>query len=61
MNKLPSNTRAQILGMMVEGMSLRAIARLTGCSKNTIVKLLKDAGEACSAYQDKTLETDRCI
>ena len=51
MNKLPTERRIQILGMMVEGMSIRAIARLTGASKNTIVKLLRDAGEACSAYQ----------
>jgi hypothetical protein len=34
MNKLTSAKRAEILGMMVEGMSLRAIARLTGASKN---------------------------
>lgn len=55
MNKLPLEKRAQILGMMVEGMSIRAIARLTGASKNTIVKLLVDAGQACSEYQDRTL------
>ena len=28
---------------------MRAIARLTGASKNTIVKFLRDAGEACAA------------
>lgn len=50
MNKLPSDKRVQILGMMVEGMSIRAIARLTGASKNTIVKFLRDAGEACLDY-----------
>ncbi len=55
MNKLPANKRVQIIGMMVEGMSLRAIARMTGASKNTIVKLLRDAGRACSGYQDKAL------
>ena len=53
MNRLSTERRAQILGMMVEGMSIRAIARLTGASKNTIVKLMIDAGEACSAYQDR--------
>lgn len=55
MNKLPLEKRAQILGMMVEGMALRAISRLTGASKNTIAKLLVDAGRACSEYQDRTL------
>lgn len=51
MNKLPTERRAQILGMMVEGNSIRAIVRMPGASKNTIVKLLEDAGEAFSAYQ----------
>jgi IS1 family transposase len=60
MNKLPSAKRAEILGMMVEGVSLRAISRLTGASKNTIVKLLEDAGEAFSDYQDKHLRNLPC-
>jgi IS1 family transposase len=51
MNKLPRDVRAQILGMMVEGMSLRAISRLTGASKNTVAKLLEDAGQAFTEYQ----------
>jgi IS1 family transposase len=53
MNKLSTERRAQILGMMVEGNSIRAIVRMTGASKNTVVKLLEDAGEAFSAYQDR--------
>jgi IS1 family transposase len=63
MNKLPTETRIQILGLMVEGMSMRAIARLTGASKNTVVKFLRDAGEACARYQDETLRglTCKCI
>ena len=60
MNKLPFEKRAQILGMMVEGMSIRAISRMTGASKNTIVKLLADAGEACLAYQDQELRDLPC-
>ena len=60
MNKLTRDARAKILGLMVEGVSLRAIARLTGASKNTIVKLLADAGEAFSDYQDKTLRGLTC-
>jgi IS1 family transposase len=53
MNKLSRERRAQILGMMVEGNSIRAIVRMTGVSKNTIVKLLEDAGEAFLFYQDR--------
>lgn len=60
MNKLPAAKRAQILTMMVEGVSIRAISRMTGASKNTIVKLLADAGQACSEYQDRTLRSLPC-
>lgn len=60
MNKLPIERRAQILGMMVEGNSIRAIVRMTGASKNTIVKLLADAGEAFSAYQDRAFRNLTC-
>ncbi len=60
MNKLSREARAQILGMMVEGVSIRAISRMTGASKNTIAKLLEDAGEAFSDYQDRTLRGLTC-
>src|SRR3990170_8210010 len=60
MNRLTPGKRAQILGMMVEGVSIRAIARMTGASKNTIVKLLRDAGTAFAEYQDKALRNLTC-
>ncbi len=46
--------------MMVEGMSMRSISRMTGASKNTIVKLLADAGEAFSEYQDRVMRDLTC-
>ena len=55
MNKLSVTKRAQILTLLVEGMSLRAISRATDASINTISNLLVDAGEACSAYHDETV------
>jgi IS1 family transposase len=60
MNKLSRDRRAQILAMMVEGVSIRAIVRMTGASKNTIAKLLEDAGEAFSVYQDRVLRDLPC-
>src|ERR1700722_8208475 len=60
MNKLPSAKRAEILGLMVEGVSIRVITRLSGISKNTVTKLLEDAGEAFSDYQDRTLRNLTC-
>lgn len=52
MNRLTTQKRTQILGLMVEGMSIRAISRITGASKNTVLKLLEDAGHACMAFHD---------
>jgi IS1 family transposase len=60
MNKLDRKTRAQILHLLCEGQSIRAVTRLTGCSKNTVAKLLISAGHACAAYQDKTLRKLPC-
>lgn len=55
MNRLDRKTRAQILHLLCEGQSIRAVTRLTGASKNTIAKLLVSAGHACAAYQDRAL------
>ncbi|MGH9695737.1 MAG: IS1 family transposase, partial [Bryobacteraceae bacterium] len=55
MNKLSTAKRSAIVRALCEGVSIRGTVRLTGASKNTIVKLLAEIGEACSAYQDKTI------
>lgn len=55
MNRLDIKKRAQILSCLVEGNSLRATSRIIGVSINTVTKLLCEVGEACSAYQNKTL------
>jgi IS1 family transposase len=60
MNKLSPSKRAEIIGMMVEGMAVRAIVRLTGVSKTTILKLLEDCGEAFSEYQDAAFRNLSC-
>lgn len=49
MNKLPVAKRVQILSMLCEGSSLRAISRVADVSLNTVTKLLIDAGRACDA------------
>jgi IS1 family transposase len=53
MNKLSSAERANILHLLCEGSSIRAIERVTGVSKITITKLLVDAGQVCMDYHDK--------
>src|SRR5262245_39371526 len=60
MNKLPVAKRAQILGLLVEGNSLRATSRLADVSINTVTKLLVDVGRACAIYQDEKLRGLSC-
>jgi IS1 family transposase len=60
MNKLDREARAKILSLMCEGVSIRAITRLTGASKNTVVRLLSDVGRACAEYQDNALRNLPC-
>ena len=60
MNKLATKTRKIIIRCLVEGQSIRATARTAEVSKNTITKLLIDAGKACAAYQDKVLRGLPC-
>ena len=52
--------RAQIIGCLVEGNSIRATVRMTGAAKNTITKLLADLGEACAEFQDGELVNLPC-
>jgi IS1 family transposase len=60
MNKLTAEKRAQVVGCLVEGMSIRATVRLTGVAKNTITKLGLELGNACIEYQDKMLVNLPC-
>lgn len=52
MNRLSTAKRAQIVAMMTEGNSLRAITRMTGVSINTVTKLLVDLGSACEDFHN---------
>jgi IS1 family transposase len=55
MNRLSTERRAQLIGCLTEGMSIRGTVRATGVAKNTVIKLLCDLGQACSEYQDRAL------
>src|ERR1051326_5150789 len=56
MNKLPLETRVQILTMLCEGSSMRAISRVCDISINTVSKLLVDAGNACAAFHAENVK-----
>ena len=55
MNKLDSKTRKLIIRLLVEGNSIRATARIADVSKNTVNKLLIDAGKACEKFHDENV------
>ncbi len=60
MNRMDTNRRAQVIRCLIEGNSINSTVRLTGVAKNTVLKLLVDIGEACSAYQDRKLRHLPC-
>lgn len=56
MNGLTLEKRTQIIGLLVEGNSLRATSRLADVSINTVTKLLVEVGAACQKYHDKFVQ-----
>jgi IS1 family transposase len=55
MNNLPIEMKVQIINMLVEGSSLRAASRISGCSINTVTKLLVDVGKACQQFHNEKM------
>lgn len=55
MRKLDTKTRALIIRLLVEGNSIRATSRIADVSKNTVTKLLEDAGKACAKFHDENV------
>lgn len=55
MNKLAAEKKVQILSMLVEGSSMRAVSRVADVSINTVTKLLIDAGTVCAKFHDEAV------
>ncbi len=60
MNILNLEEKTKIISTLVEGNSIRATSRMTGHSKDTIIRLLITVGTACKKYQDQTLRNLSC-
>src|ERR1035437_8215589 len=60
MNYLTNDQRTQVIKQICEGSSIRTTVRLTGVSKNTIVKLLREMGSVCARFHDQTLRNLPC-
>jgi IS1 family transposase len=59
MNRLSIEARAKIIGMLVEGNSLRATSRMADVSINTVTKLLVEVGAAAAAFHDEAVRNVR--
>ena len=53
MNRLSHEKQAQIVNLMVEGSSLRAITRIAGASINTVSELLVELGATCEKFHNE--------
>jgi IS1 family transposase len=60
MNKLPLSKRVQIINLLVEGNSLRAMSRICDCSINTVTKLLVEVGKACEKFHNEAVQNVNC-
>jgi IS1 family transposase len=58
MNRLSREKQAQIVGALVEGNSINATVRMTGVSK--VLKLIKNLGNACAGYHNRTMRNLKC-
>ncbi len=53
MNQLSIDKRVRIVSALIEGCSVRSTSRMTGVSKDAILKLLVDIGTACAKLHDE--------
>lgn len=60
MNRKSVQDRAKILQLLVEGNSLRAAARISDVSINTVYKLFVEVGAVCASYQDSAFRNLPC-
>src|SRR5579863_10486838 len=53
MNKLDIQTRVLIVKALIDGVGVNATCRLSGAAKHTVLKLLRELGDACAKYHDE--------
>jgi transposase-like protein/IS1 family transposase len=53
--RLPLDKAEMVLSLLVEGMAIRSVERITGVNRNTIMSLLVLAGERCERLSEKKI------
>ena len=55
MNNLPRDKQIEIISALTEGMGIRAVARLTGVHRDTIMRLGARVGRGCAELHDRMM------
>ena len=59
-NILKTEKKVQVISMLCEGSSIRAVERITGVNQNTIMSLSKRVGDACQRIMDEKMRGLNC-
>src|ERR1700692_3718118 len=59
-NVLPKEKQAAVIGALAECMSIRAIERLTGIHRDTVMRLGVRVGQACAGLLDQKMRRLNC-
>ena len=59
-NVLPREKQIAVIAALAEGSSIRAIERITGINRNTIMNLGVRIGQGCKAILDAKMRDLRC-
>jgi IS1 family transposase len=60
MNRLSLARRTQIIGALVEGNSIRSIERMIDTHRDTVMRLLVEAGDGCAKLLDERMRDLTC-
>ncbi len=60
MNILRHEKKLAVLAALVEGNSIRAVCRMTGVHKTTVLRLIKDVGDWCARLMDQKMRNLPC-
>src|SRR5947207_2854998 len=59
-NNPPTEKKVTVISMLAEGSSIRAIERITGLNRNTIMNLGVRIGKACKQIMDEKMRGLTC-
>jgi transposase-like protein len=59
-NNLPTEKKVLVVSMLAEGSSIRAIERVTGVNRNTIMSLGLRIGAGCIQIHDERVRNLKC-